>query len=271
MKIEEVISSAIMCVVSGLVLIGFTVAWFTDLSAGATVTGLEMVAAKMGDVKVALESGGEDVSVLAERGDYAEIEFEKYLDIDSNGKKELAPGTCGQVTFYVTPTNSSVEACDIVPVVRITQDGSTWYPDKETLKNMGEENNSGSGDSSSESGDENSSDEDTVTIEGLYELVQEHIEFYTDKDMTDKITADNPMELTWPIEDEDLATDVIGEQKVVIYWKWHYEYPFTTEESAKLKDKEAEMKEYIDTYDKEDMKIGNNISGMRFYFTFTVR
>ena len=279
MKIEEVISSAVMCVVSGLVLIGFTIAWFTDMSAGATVTGLEMVAAKMGDVKVALEPGGKDVSELEEPACYAEIDFVKYLDMDENGQKELAPGTCGRVTFYVTPTHSSVEACDIVPVVRITQDENTWYPDQAKLKKIVDADDNGSDetdgesgnsdDTGDESGDGNSDGEDTVTLEGLYDIVQEHIEFYADEEMTVKVTADNPIELTWPIEDENLETDNIGEQKVVIYWKWHYEYPFTAEETAKLTD--AEEEEYIDAYDEEDMKIGNHISKMKFYFAFTVR
>ena len=272
MKIEEVISSAIMCVVSGLVLIGFTIAWFTDLSAGATVTGFEAEALKLDNIRVALEKGGDDISKL--KSPYAGIEFAKYLDVDLEGNEELAPGTCGQVTFYVTPTNINVQSCDIVPVVRITQDESTWYPTKAELENAGEESSEESGDSS-ESGDESSNDvstEDTLTIEKLYEIVQGHIEFYSDPNMTNKITADNPLKLTWEAGDWDSNQNSKSEKTAIIYWKWHYVYPFTTDQlSGDNKLSDAKKKELIYAYDKEDMEIGNNISGMKFYFTFTAR
>lgn len=269
MKIEEVISSAIMCVVSGLVLIGFTIAWFTDLSAGATVTGFEAEALKLDNIRVALEKGGDDISKL--KSPYAGIEFAKYLDVDLEGNEELAPGTCGQVTFYVTPTNINVQSCDIVPVVWITQDKTTWYPAKAELGNAGDESSEESGDSS-ESGDESSNDvstEDTLTIEELYEIVQGHIEFYSDANMTNKITADNPLKLTWEAGDWNSDKNSKSEQTAIIYWKWHYEYPFTENQVDTLT--EIEQKKLIYAYDKEDMKIGNNISGMKFYFTFTAR
>lgn len=279
MKIEEVISSTIMFVVSGLVLIGFTIAWFTDMSVGPTVTGVQLEAVKLDDIKVALESGikAKDVSELDAPYCYAEIGFDKYLDVDSKGKKELAPGTCGQVIFYVTPTNVNVATCDIVPIVGITQDGKTWYPDVEKLENATEENSTGNTYGGNESAGENSgdvSDETTVTIDELCEIVQRHIEFYSNEKMTEeyKITADSPLELTWADNDWNSETNSKSEQAVPIYWKWHYEYPFSTDQLTgenALSQKEQET--LIRKYDEEDMKLGNNLSGMKFYFTFTAR
>lgn len=254
MKIEEVISSTIMFVVSGLVLIGFTIAWFTNMKMGPTVTGVQLEAAKMGDVKVALTSGGKDISELEAPDCYAKIEFDKYLDVDSNGKKELAPGTCGKVTFYVTPTSSNVRACEIVPSLMIT-DGNDWYPE-----HTEDSEETGDNESGNDSGDDSNASEWDAA--GLYEIAQRHIEFYTDSSMTEdsKITEDNVLDLEWTVDDWDSEKGSMKEKAVTIYWKWHYEYPFSTDQETLIR-----------KYDEEDMKLGNNISGMKFYFTFTAR
>jgi len=284
MKFEEIISSFVMVIVTGLVLVGFTIAWYTNNNLPA-VTGLEILAAEMGSVQVALKpeaEGGVDISELEGDAKYAELGMAEYTNFNVQDKGELAPGVSGQVTFYVKPITSAVKACNIVPMVRIRQDGSTWYPviesvDKESVD--ADDGDEGSENSGSEGSDEindgsssdegNSNVEDTEVIEELYQLANAHIDFFTDAEMTQKITSDTPYRLTWEVGEGEDAIAPLTEQKATIYWKWHYEYPFTAEEESTLT--AAQKKEKIYTYDEEDMKIGNNISEMKFYFTFSAQ
>lgn len=250
MKKEEVVSTGVMTIVSVLVLIGFTVAWYSADLGRPTVLGMRMLAAEMGSIKIALTSGGEDISVLAENdieGDeYADIGMEKLTNIE-NGK--LAPGAFGKVTFYVTPTEEGIEYCDIVPSVEITQDGVTWYSGKQYAEER----------DSAEEGE--SANDSTITLARLYEITQEHVEFFA-VDGT-KIDEAMPLHLTWS-EDESKNK---AEKVVEFYWKWHYEYPFTEAENRELDEDAKQQKIY--EYDVEDTMIGNNITSMKFHFTFT--
>ena len=112
-----------------------------------------------------------------------------------------------------------------------------------------------------------SNTENVLTIEELYELVNAHIEFFSDAEMTQRITQDNMYTLVWD-EEQAYVGEFLEEKQAVIYWKWHYEYPFDAEEAMLPNAQKAEK---IDNYDEEDMMIGNNISAMKFYFTFSAQ
>ncbi len=238
MKKEEIISSGVMTIVSILVLIGFTVAWYSADFGMATVFGMHLVAGQQENFIVALESQGADVAELAKEGKYASIGLEELTNILSG---ELAPGAFGEVTFYVRPIEDGMKSCEIKPQVLISQEEDVWY--------------SGVGSS------------DAELIE-LYELVQQHIDFYSDPSMAPEYKIDdNLLKLIWT-EQESAQ---LAEKLVVIYWKWHYEYPFeehyTAEEQQNLS--AVEVSELINTYDAEDTKIGNNVESMKFHFTFS--
>jgi len=235
MKKEEFVASLVMTIVSVMVLIGVTIAWFSS-SDRVFSKGMRVKAAELSSVKIALTPGGEDISELAKDdvpdNEFAEIGLEDLINVE-NGK--MAPGVFGDVTFYVTP-EEGVTRCAVVPVVQIQQGTGTWYPDI-----IG-----------GTEGDD--------TIQELCEQVGRHISFYSDEAMTAEITEGNPYVLTW---------STIEEKTAVIYWKWHYEYPFTTEQNETLS--AGEKKALIDLYDIEDTNIGKNVSNMKFYFTFIVQ
>lgn len=249
MKVQEVISSCIMFIVSGLVLVGFTIAWYTNNNMPA-VTGMQMQAVEVGHVWVRLKpeaEGGEDISELTDGNQYAEVDIIQSpgADMEDGKPVEFAPGAEGTVTFYVTPANNSeVTACDIEATLWISQDGDAWYPGIR----VGEE-----------------ADNQETGAEELYEIAGKHIKFFADEDMTTPITADAPYVLTWT--EQNAGT----EQTATIYWKWYYEwyddYPLSEEE----KDIYTTQKALIDKYDQEDMLLGNNLSHMKFYFTFSAR
>lgn len=258
MRVEEVVSSFIMFIVSGLVLVGFTIAWYTNNHIPA-VTGMYMSAADMGDVKVALVSGGKDISELTEDERYADIGMAEFVNHDT---EKLAPGTYGVTTFYVTPTKSSVTACKITPMLYITQDGNTWYADV-----SGGDVSAGDVEADVSDGDVSDDDTQVPTLARLYEIAQRHLQFFEDEAMETPIEAGSSILVEWTLE-ERLQDDLI-EKTVPIYWKWHYEYPFTGEEKGTMSDAEKELA--IDNYDEEDMLLGNYISGMKFYFTFVAQ
>lgn len=261
MKVQEVVSSCIMFIVSGLVLVGFTIAWYTNTHMPA-ITGLEMQAVEMGHVKVALEPGGTDVSELEGNARYAEIVVTEAAGAEA---KELGPGSGGTVTFYISPVNNSnVEVCDIKPILWVSQDNSSWHPGIRVGDTADAE-----GESAEEPEEGGEPAEDAgITTEKLYEIAGRHIEFFRDADMKEKISADSP----YVYELDEGTANIIGEETywiATIYWKWHYEYPFTEMEKQTLTTEQ--QKEKINLYDREDMLLGNHVSHMKFYFTFSAR
>lgn len=238
MKKEEFVSGLVMLIVSVMVLVGVTIAWFSA-SDNVLARGMKIKAAEPGSLKIALNSGGEDISVLAEDdnpdNEYADIGLAALTNIE-NGK--LAPGAFGKVTFFITPSKG-VTKCNITSLVQIRQGTGTWYPDIEGKT------------------------EGSTKIRTLCEQVGRHISFYSDEAMTRVIDEDNPYQLIWA--DGEAET----EKEAVIYWIWHYEYPFTQDESDSLTDEQK--KALIDLYDEEDTSIGKNISSMKFHFMFSVQ
>ena len=239
MKKEEFVASFVMTIVSVMVLIGVTIAWFSS-NESVFAGGMKVKAADLSSVKIALESGGEDISELMKDDDpnneFADIGLEDLINIETG---KLAPGVFGKITFYVTP-EAAVTKCSIVPLVQIRQGTGTWYPDL----------------AGGTEGDE--------TIQTLCEQVSRHITFYSDEAMTTVIDEEAPYQLAWTE-----AGEAETEKVAVIYWKWHYEYPFTAEEEETLTS--AEKQTLIDTYDMEDTNIGKNVSNMKFHFTFLVQ
>ena len=92
MNKKEIVTSAVMCIVCVLMIVGFTVAWYSGNQENATVTGMDLSAAESEDVIIALTSGGEDISNLA----LNEIEGDEYADIGldmlENTEGKMAPG-----------------------------------------------------------------------------------------------------------------------------------------------------------------------------------
>lgn len=236
MKKEDVISAGVMTIVSILVLIGFTVAWFSDVF-NVFTTGMHLKAAEMNNIKIALTSGGDDISVLGEDEKYADIGLQEMTNVESD---KLAPGQFGEVTFYITPSNEGIEYCEIIPEVWIRRGEEDWYP-----------------------GDANTENEEEVTqeLERLYEITQRHIVFFEDEAMEKQIN--DLKKVVWS------DVDGMDEKKVTIYWKWHYEYPFSELEKETLSDEQEQS--LIDTYDAEDTQIGNNITAMKFRFAFSAK
>ncbi len=257
MKKEEVVSSGVMTLVSILVLIGFTVAWYSADIGAATVIGMQMIAAQKESIIVALEEQGVDVSELAESGTYASIGLEELTNIETD---KVAPGSYGKVTFYLRPIEIGIHSCDIVPQIWISQKAGetlTWY--------SGEEK----GTSGETGGTVGGTDRKENTLENLYAITQEHFDFYCYSAETQEyymINAENPFRVEWTPE-ESVAMD---EKMVEIYWKWHYENPLSElseEEKAALT--EEELQQLIDEYDAEDTRMGNHITSMKFHFTFS--
>ncbi len=240
MKKEDVISAGIMTIVSILVLIGFTVAWYTQVFTAFT-TGVKLKAAEMNNIKIALTEDGPDISTLSEDYKYVDIGLQDMTNVETD---KLAPGQFGQVTFYITPSNEGIEYCEIFPEVWISQSQInennstyTWYP-----------------------GEEAETGEEQAELENLYEITQRHILFFEDEAMEKPIDACKKIE--WSEADGNTK------KAITIYWKWYYEYPFT---DAELTLGEEKQQSLINKYDAEDTEIGNNITAMKFHFYFSAQ
>lgn len=225
MKKEQFITTFVMCVVSVLVLIGFTVAWYSSGANNVTATGMQMSAAQAGDITIALQTGGKDISELLGDNKYVDIGLAELTNIEEG---KMAPGAFGKVTFYITPKNTNVRTCNVVPLVQLQQEeNGEWYPDP--------------------------ADSTPSTIEELAEIAGRHIAFFSDEAMTQIVDGTNPYQVTWD------STNAGTEKTAVLYWKWYYEHPSSTD------------KVEIDQYDKEDTLLGNYISNMKFYFSFSTQ
>lgn len=233
MKKEDVVSAGIMTIVSMLVLIGFTVAWYTGVFDLATIGGMQLKAAEMNSVKVALTWDGPDIAEMDENSKYADIGLQDMMNVTVD---KLAPGQFGKVTFFLTPSDVGIEYCEIIPQVWICQKEGEWYPGEEGTQS-------------------------SPVMEELYEITQRHFVFFEDEAMENKLEASKLVVWT---EEDGMAT-----KEVTIYWQWFYEYPFTDAEKESLSD--MQKRAFIDTYDAEDTRIGNNITDMKFHFTFSAQ
>lgn len=288
MRKEQIVTSAVMCIVSVLVIISFTVAWYT-VGDAAAANGIQLTAAQQGDIKIALEAGGRDIAdlmaddTLEESEKYVAIGLEElsnigFKELDEDGNEQIvykiAPGTYGSVTFYVTPLAETVTSCSLKA--------------ETILKDLMGENGTAY---TQDSGEIELADGTTVNV---YELAQEHIVFYyyedTDTGMTNPILLDESADgsdaskaqkavypLTW-----DTTAGSGVERVVTIYWKWYYEDPEfesalaeaidgldTAEAEAKERQLRQDYREIIEEYDQEDTLIGNYIKSMQMHFKFT--
>lgn len=283
MKKVKVIQSAVMCVISILILIGFTVAWFSGGLGDATAGGMRMKAAEQGDIKIALESGGADISRLEEENSYVDIGLEKLTNIEFIQKDEngtiitdenqnpmkvwkMAPGAYGEVVFYITPLKQTVGSCSVLPEVRLEKEDGTVITKGNSVITVSD----GKG--------------NTAEV-NVYEIANEHIIFYYYKEgestptllKMKSVTGENETEtliresaqfpLVW-----DSTADAGKEKKVTLYWKWDYEYPSdstkpTYRELLSYSGFTQEQKENL--YDEHDTILGNYIDQMSFHFDFT--
>ena len=223
-----------------LMLVGVTIAWYTAVYAHPTVTGMNMQAAEKGSIKIALEPepDGVDISELAEEARYADIGLTELLNIVDG---QMAPGAYGEVTFYVTSLDQDITKCQIVPsLVPGYEEGVTVTEETEVTINNKDKN--------------------------ILALLDEHFDFYTNTEMTQLVSDSDPMDVT-------LEWDTINnkgiEKTVTLYWKWHYEYPFTQEELNTMT-ADAE-KAAIYQYDMEDTWIGTHLDTMSFHFDFLIQ
>ena len=242
MKKEDFVSTLVMTTVSILMLVGVTIAWYTAVYAHPTVTGMNMTAAEKGSIKIALTSGGEDISVLQQDGingnELADIGLTELLNIVDG---QMAPGAYGEVTFYVTSLDQDITKCQIVPsLVPGYEEGVTVTEETEVTINNKDKN--------------------------ILALLDEHFDFYTNTEMTQLVSDSDPMDVTleW-----DTTNNKGIEKTVTLYWKWHYEYPFTQEELNTMT-ADAE-KAAIYQYDMEDTWIGTHLDTMSFHFDFLIQ
>lgn len=249
MKKEDFVSTFVMTTVSILMLVGVTIAWYTAVYAHPTVTGMNMEAEETGSIKIALEAGGDDIAELAEVDRYVEIGLEDLLNIETN---QMAPGAYGEVNFYVTSLNQKITSCQVVPTLN-----PGYEADFEAGYTGGVP------------------DDASIVVNGvektISEVLEDHFDFYSDEAMTQPVSLTEPMEVTLIDEsDETLKWDTennIGQEvAVTIYWKWHYEYPFTETELTDMTDAQEEAAIY--QYDMEDTWIGTHLETMSFHFDF---
>ncbi len=149
------------------------------------------------------------------------LEHDQSIDILANsiktneiGKGKLAPGSYGSIDLYIR--NSSEVASDYL----LTIDKSKFIVDPGS----------------------NSLD---YSAKELTSFLHSHIKFYADKEYTKEVSVDKPIE----------GELVLGEeQKVTIYWVWHYDGEFLcTDEMT-----EEEKNKVMDKYDEEDVIISEN-------------
>lgn len=251
MKRNKIIQLTVMSILSILMLVGFTVAWFSGDLGSALAKGVQLRAEEQGDIRIALKKGGADISTLEGENKYVNVGLEELNNIEfvENGVKvyKMAPGAYGQVVFYVTPLKQDVGSCTVVPEVRLKdKDGNLVAQDSD-----------------------------------VYRIANEHIIFYYYKtgettptllNMTTVSGKDGTRvtmreSAVFPLE-WDSTNDKGSEKEITLYWRWDYEYPtdrvLPSYEGSHLSDAEKKNQ-----YNREDTTIGNEIKHMNFHFEFT--
>lgn len=257
MKRNKIIQLTVMSILSILMLVGFTVAWFSGDLGSALAKGMQLRAEEQGDIRIALKEGGADISTLEGENKYVDVGLEELTNIEfvENGTKvyKMAPGAFGQVVFYVTPLKPDVGSCTVVPEVRLKdKDGNLVAQDSD-----------------------------------VYRIANEHIIFYYYKagkttptllNMTAVSGADGTRvtmreNAVFPLEWDSTANTGI-EKKITLYWRWDYEYPTdrvlpSYQEGIASLVSVSSNEMLKDEYNREDTTIGNEIKHMNFHFEFT--
>lgn len=232
---ENILIFSVMCIVTLLVIVSATFAWYTGESSTASVMGISLGAKNENDLKIAKTLGGADISNLPEDERAFDIGIDELTDIEPN---QIAPGAFGSVTFYITPLNNLVTGYKITPNVIL---------DEQAMAGM-----------------------DEAEAAQFLDILNRHIKLFTDNTYTTEILdvfEDNRKAgvpgsgLSW-----NTAADTGIEKEVTLYWKWYYEYPFTQIEIDTLTDREK--KDKIVAYDLEDTQIGTMIKTIKFHFSF---
>ena len=257
MKRNKIIQLTVMSILSILMLVGFTVAWFSGDLGAALAKGMQLRAEEQGDIRIALKEGGADISTLEGENKYVNVGLEELNNIEfvENGVKvyKMAPGAYGQVFFYVTPLKPDVGSCTVVPEVRL----------KDKAGNL------------------------VAQDSDVYRIANEHIIFYYYKtgettptllNMT-TVSGEDGTRVTmresavFPLEWDSTANTGI-EKKITLYWRWDYEYPTdrilpSYQEGIASLGSVSSNEMLKDEYNREDTTIGNEIKHMNFHFEFT--
>jgi len=223
----------VMAIVTCIAIIAATVAWFTYYRI-ISARNMGLATADCESLKVALETGGQDIADLEAAGQSVIVDLnmpyfhnvESYASETGEVKSKLAPGVYGEITLYLTPLNQEINHYRITPAVLLTyNDGSCDQVDENGILIPSVE----------------------YDKEKLRNLVQGHILFYSERTLT---TVEGKYVYSYSgqimqnregaMEDTlefDLQHHTGIEKPVTIYWYWPYEYgdiPKETQEKIKL-------------------------------------
>ncbi len=257
MKKHEIPSIISMMVVTLLLIMGFTIAWYSAYGRIPIVNGLGMQAADDGRIKVAVTADGDDISTLEGEAQYATLKFTSQVNI---GQNQFAPGAYGSVTLYVTPLSDMVTGCTITPSMVLQKEESSTKVDVS---------------------DDNANN--TVSITGsnvastkLTDIANRHIRFFLDQAMTEPLGDTIEISKTsnggaeWNVDGS--IKDI--EKPITLYWRWYYEYDassdadYTNDFLLDVADQKAALTSQTkeDVYDLEDTAMGNNLDNIYFQF-----
>ena len=158
------------------------------------------------------------------------LQYDQSIDILANsiktneiGQGKLAPGSKGSIDLYVR------NASDVATNYVLTIDNSKLRIDVDKSQS-------------------------NYSSEELTKIFRSHFRFYADENYTREVSVDKPIE-------GDL---VIGkEEKITIYWVWHYDGSFLCDEEMS----DSERKQVMNKYDEEDVIISEH----REYINGSVR
>lgn len=232
----------VMAIVILIAVIAATVAWYAYYRI-VSAKNIGVASASCESLKVALESGGDDVAELEAKGQSVLVDLnipyfhnvESYIE-NGKTKSKLAPGVYGEITLYLTSLTKEINHYRIIPITLLTyDDGSRDQVD----------------------GNGNLVPAATPGAEVLRKLVQGHVLFYRER--TSSIVGGRQeytysgqilQEKSGALEGElvfDSQRSVGEETQVTIYWYWPYEYgDISSETQAKIKQQSDSSTEGLD-------------------------
>lgn len=243
---EKIILSFVMCVLLLIVLFSATTAWYASNNAVKT-HGLELAADGIGGIRVAIEEGGGDISLLPDKTEEGiPVIPVKLTELNNIRENMIAPGAYGPMTFYITALGETITDYSIK--VQLA------YEEEEAAEAL-------------------LTQEQRRKIE---ELISKHIMVYTVMERAEDGTGTDSVQFSEPLvyytdetaSDGTAATGKLianREVKAEIYWVWNYEYTdIPGNEATVLPGGKEELKRRIREYDEEDTLLGNYIDNIWF-------
>lgn len=241
---EKIILSLVMCILLAVVLVSATYSWYA-MSNSSKAYGIDLETGGTGQIKVAVEPGGEDImtagyltKVTVDEKEYAYVPLKLMgglMNFENIQDQMIAPGAYNPMTFYITSLSESIKSYSIKVQLAYEPSAKITPAQKQKIEAI---------------------IKDHITV--YQEMYTENgvVKFRSPLTYYDKVSDD--------VEEATGALKFNVEVPATIYWVWNYEVTDVPNYTSIPRLSGLDTRSAVRKYDEEDTTLGNYIDGIYF-------